>query len=336
MNILPSSRINQSILDALVQLGKVEASRSTRVRLLLGLTQTLPSISLQTRKALFLNTPIVSLRYTMIVSRISLVLCLVGFFGIDFSSAHNPNYESYLSGNAPAPPTSVPPTGPSTTTQPTGPTIQPTPYDYIVVGAGPGGIIAADRISEAGKKVLLIERGGPSTAETGGTYYAPWTADKKLTKFDVPGLFESMFSDSNPWYWCKDITVFAGCLLGGGTSINGAYVIPFSTRDHEILNWDLVFSLYWYPTTSDFSTAAGWPSSWTNHGPYTNKLKARLPSTDHPSMDGKRYLTQAYDVAWQMLKNQGYNQITLNDNPDFKDHAFGYSAFDVSSQSIIV
>ena len=48
-------------------------------------------------------------------------------------------------------------------------------------------------------------------------------------------------------------------------------------------------------------------------------------------MDGQRYLTQAYDVAWQLLKNQGYNQITLNDNPDFKDHAFGYSAFDVSS-----
>lgn len=25
----------------------------------------------------------------------------------------------------------------------------------------------------------------------------------QLTKFDVPGLFESMFTDSNPWYWCK-------------------------------------------------------------------------------------------------------------------------------------
>lgn len=43
-----------------------------------------------------------------------------------------------------------------------------------MVGAGPGGIIAADRLSEAGKKVLLLERGGPSTGETGGTYNAPW------------------------------------------------------------------------------------------------------------------------------------------------------------------
>ena len=52
--------------------------------------------------------------------------------------------------------------------------MQATPYDYIIVGAGPGGIITADRISQAGKKVLLLERGGPSTAETGGTHVAPW------------------------------------------------------------------------------------------------------------------------------------------------------------------
>ena len=60
-------------------------------------------------------------------------------------------------------------------------TLQATPYDYIIVGAGPGGIIAADRISEAGKKVLLLERGGPSTAETGGTYDAPWAQSANVS-----------------------------------------------------------------------------------------------------------------------------------------------------------
>ncbi|KAJ3487294.1 hypothetical protein NLI96_g3648 [Meripilus lineatus] len=232
-----------------------------------------------------------------------------GFFGMDFSSAHTNLYQNYLGGNA-GTPTSQPtsPTSGTPTSAPTGPTVSATPYDYIVVGAGPGGIIAADRLSEAGKKVLLIERGGPSTGETGGTYTAPWAAGTNLTKFDIPGLFESMFADSNPWYWCKDITVFAGCLLGGGTSINGA--------------------LYWYPAQSDFSTSAGFPQSWTNHQPFTDKLKARLPSTDHPSMDGQRYLEQSAVIASQLLSQQGYSQITINDNPNWKDHAMGYSAFD--------
>ncbi len=89
--------------------------------------------------------------------------------------------------------------------------------------------------------------------------------------------------------------------------------------------------LYWYPADSDFTAANGWPSSWANHNPYTNKLKAKLPSTDHPSTDGKRYLEQTYDVASALLKAEGYQGITIDDNPNFKDHVYGYSAFNVST-----
>ena len=89
-------------------------------------------------------------------------------------------------------------------------------------------------------------------------------------------------------------------------------------------------SLYWYPNSNDFSTGMGWPSSWGNHQPFTDKMKARLPSTDHPSTDGKRYLEQSATVVQQLLSTQGYQQITINDNPDYKDHVYGYSAYDVS------
>ncbi|KAK0444192.1 cellobiose dehydrogenase [Desarmillaria tabescens] len=233
-----------------------------------------------------------------------------GFYGLDFSAAHASasDYANWAAGGTgTGTPTSSSTTTTTTTTTSATATVTATPYDYIIVGAGPGGIIAADRLSEAGKNVLLLDRGGPSTWETGGRYSPDWADGQQLTKFDVPGLFETLFTDSNPFWWCKDVNTFAGCLVGGGTSVNGG--------------------LYWYPADSDFSTTQGWPSSWGNHTPYTAKLKQRLPSTDHPSMDGQRYLEQTMNVTASLLGYQGYRQVTINDDPNSKDHIYGYSAF---------
>jgi cellobiose dehydrogenase (acceptor) len=116
---------------------------------------------------------------------------------MDFSSAHVSAalYNNWAAGGTGGGTATGP--SPTTTTAP-GPTVSATPYDYIVVGAGAGGLVAADRLSETGKSVLLIERGGPSLGEVGGFYQPTWLTDTNYTKFDVPGLF-GMCSCSRRW-----------------------------------------------------------------------------------------------------------------------------------------
>ncbi|CAE6527552.1 unnamed protein product [Rhizoctonia solani] len=178
--------------------------------------------------------------------------------------------------------------------------------DYIIVGSGPAGIVAADRLSEAGKKVLLLERGGPSIAATGGTDTPPWPYPTNLTRFDMPAGFQTVFSGT-PYFMCKDLPARGGCLVGGGAAINGM--------------------LYWYPRDEDFATSNGWPEGWQKVAPHLAKVRARLPSNDIASADGKRYLTEVYDVFKRVLDVQGYKSATINDHRNKKDKIYGYTAF---------
>ncbi|EUC55062.1 cellobiose dehydrogenase [Rhizoctonia solani AG-3 Rhs1AP] len=178
--------------------------------------------------------------------------------------------------------------------------------DYIIVGSGPAGIVAADRLSEAGKKVLLLERGGPSISATGGTDTPPWPYPTNLTRFDMPAGFQTVFSGT-PYFMCTDLPARGGCLVGGGAAINGM--------------------LYWYPRDEDFATSNGWPKGWQNIEPHLKKVKARLPSNDIASADGKRYLTEVYDVFKGVLDAQGYKTATINNQRNKKDKVYGYTAF---------
>lgn len=63
----------------------------------------------------------------------------------------------------------------------------------IRAGAGPAGIVVADRMSEAGKRTLLLEQGGPSYYVTGGRERPDWLQNTNLSRVDVPGLYKSIF-----------------------------------------------------------------------------------------------------------------------------------------------
>lgn len=91
-------------------------------------------------------------------------------------------------------------------------------FDYVVVGAGAGGITVAQRLTEAGNKVVLLEKGPPSLARWGGDMKPEWLENEELTRFDVPGLCNQVWQDSVGT--CTDMDQIAGCVLGGGTAVN--------------------------------------------------------------------------------------------------------------------
>lgn len=179
-------------------------------------------------------------------------------------------------------------------------------YDYIVIGSGAGGIPMADRLSEAGHSVLLLEKGPVSTGRWGGTMKPEWLQGTNLTRFDVPGLCNQIWHDS-VGVACTDLDQMAGCVLGGGTAVNSG--------------------LWWKPNPRDWDS--NFPDGWKFDDMVnaTSTVFSRIPGTIHPSMDGKLYRQQGFEMLGGGLKAAGWQEVIPNDHPDLKNHTYGHSTF---------
>lgn len=238
-----------------------------------------------------------------------------GLLDIDLASARSSSFAAWAAlaqsggggGDTPTPtptPAPTPPTVPGNNTVP----ISNQTYDYIVVGGGPAGLIASQRLSETGRSVLLVERGMASTASTGGTRLLPW--NQSLTYYDVPGVFMSLPTGTRGEGYCTDTAAIAGCVLGGGGSVNGMAFI--------------------HPPTWDFNDnwPAGW--NWTSIEPAAERLYSRNPGTTLPSQDGNYYDNEVSDVLSCLLSENGWTYADGIENPDDKIKSFGPPSLNVS------
>eukprot|EP01133_Synstelium_polycarpum_P016348 gene16348-19447_t len=122
--------------------------------------------------------------------------------------------------------------------------LQLLPYDYIIVGSGSSGSIVADRLSEKGHSVLILEAGKRSIAALGGQDFVgtkgsinpannEYTPERPITKYDVPLYWQSA-SITGPRWNIKGAGVAK--VVGGGGVHNGMVFQTGRQSDYDSWN----------------------------------------------------------------------------------------------------
>lgn len=230
-----------------------------------------------------------------------------GQFGLDLASAKSAQYAqwaSWAAATTPGPGSGGNTTLPGNSTIPV-PTVSNVTYDVIVVGGGPAGIIAAERLAESGSSVLLIERGPANTVALGSTQALPW--NETLTPYDIPSLGSSMTSISGIKF-CSDTASTAGCLLGGSSSINGLNFIHPPERDWQ-----------------------GWPAGWkwADVSGAADRLYERNPGTTAPSDDGKYYDDHTFKVLSSLLDSEDWAEVDSIETPNEKHMVYSRPSWSI-------
>ncbi|KAG9616903.1 FAD/NAD(P)-binding domain-containing protein, partial [Aureobasidium melanogenum] len=184
-------------------------------------------------------------------------------------------------------------------------------FDYIVVGSGPGGVTVADKLSESGASVLLVEKGQATTGQWNGNNRPQWLDNTGLTFYDVPALDNMIWTKGGDFtndIFCNDIVGgISGCVLGGSGAINAG--------------------LWWKPSSWDWDTL--FPEKWSsaNMANVTDRVFSRLPGTEVPSQDGKLYYQQGADIIEGALSAANWTEVSANCVPDQKDRVYSNTTF---------
>ncbi|KAE9002723.1 hypothetical protein PR003_g18026 [Phytophthora rubi] len=186
-------------------------------------------------------------------------------------------------------------------------------YDAIVVGSGPGGLVAAEYLSrDPTVSVLILEAGPKYLAATGGTDSPSYAQGSSLTKFDIPGEFDNtIYNSANEQYrvdWITDAYMWLGKLVGGCSSINAA--------------------LYFRPPDA-YVTQTQWPFSAAQMVAKMDENEQIHGYTDKPSTNGVWYTQEGYNIVSKALLAKGYAERTINDAAarNSKSKTFGHAPF---------
>ena len=111
-------------------------------------------------------------------------------------------------------------------------TTPPPHYDVLVVGSGYGGGVLASRLSRAGKRVCVLERGQERWP---GEY--PNTFDKLLANMQVRSALLPQAGPKDAFFDFRieeGAYIWIGCGLGGGSLVNSGVSIRSDTRVFEM------------------------------------------------------------------------------------------------------
>jgi cellobiose dehydrogenase (acceptor) len=174
------------------------------------------------------------------------------------------------------------------------------PWDYVIIGSGPAGLVLADRLSATGRATLLLEAGAPSTFASGGREAPQWlrASNEPLSRFDVPGFFSTFPAG----HQCHDIPFPAGCVLGGGAAVNSG--------------------IWFLPAERDFAGCG-----WGGMEGALRRASERIPGTMAPGMDGKVWFGESFEVLGRMVRGLGWREVEANKEVECKQRCFARVPF---------